>query len=190
MKKPFLIIVLLLASTLLTFSISAANPVKAQTPNVNITLYAGEIYSSDGTLLHGAFGLTADNITSPGPTLTFTSGETVNLTLVVVGKLAHSFAITDAKATDATGVFNAAIANGTNPIPTGTSASVVFVVGSAGNYFYLCRVPGHVALGMWGNVVVNAAVPEFAPTMWLATGGLLLTVATAYIAILKRQNKI
>jgi nitrite reductase (NO-forming) len=117
----------------------------AQEPTVEITLYAGE------TAKNFSFGLTPDNLTSPGPTLRFKVGDVVQIRLVNVGKLHHDFAITDAPKQNATVLFNARI----NVISPGENSSVIFVPNQAGEYYYICQVPGHVNLGMWGRVIIE-----------------------------------
>ncbi len=52
-------------------------------------------------------------------------------------------------------VFGAQIQSGSNPIPPGGSGSVTFKVTQAGTYNYICQVPGHVDLGMYGTVVIS-----------------------------------
>jgi len=63
----------------------------------------------------------------------------------------HSWAIVDAKSTTANVLWTAA----TSGIDPGATSQVTFKAGSAGSYFYICQVPGHVALGLWGTVTVN-----------------------------------
>ena len=75
-----------------------------KTPTVNILLYEGEISGS----LYG-FGNSPNNLTSPGPTLRFTTSDVVNITVINVGKMPHAFAITDAPKTGAKVLFNAEI---------------------------------------------------------------------------------
>ncbi len=112
-----------------------------------LTLYVGEISSSE----YG-FGNTASSLTSnPGPTITLTAGQTYTMTVHNVGSMQHSWAIVDAKSTTANVLWSAAT-SGINP---GSSGQVTFTAGSAGSYFYICQVPGHVALGLWGTVTVN-----------------------------------
>jgi len=40
-------------------------------------------------------------------------------------------------------------------LAAGQSASVTFTPNQQGNFFYVCTVPGHIAAGMYGSVVVN-----------------------------------
>jgi plastocyanin len=103
------------------------------------------------------FGSSASSIGSPGPTLTFTAGQTVTINFHNVGTGVHNWAITKDKVDGSTNyAFNGAqIGTASNPIAAGSSQSVTFTVGQQGNYYYICQVDGHVSLGMWGNVVVN-----------------------------------
>lgn len=118
--------------------------------NVNITLYEGQV-SSD---LYG-FGYSANSLESPGPTLTFKVGDVMNVTVTDVGQLPHNWAIVSANQTSAPVQFNAQIRSASSPLQQGDSGSVVFTVTKAGDFYYICQVPGHVGLGMWGRVVVN-----------------------------------
>ena len=119
-------------------------------PNVSVTLYAGEV-----NMMQYGFGNSATSISSPGPTLTFTVGDVVNMTVFNAGTMPHNWALTSSNSTSASVLFGAKIDSGSVPIPVNETGSVVFKVTKAGNYYYICQVPGHVELGMWGNVVVN-----------------------------------
>jgi len=119
-------------------------------PNVSETLYAGQI-----SLTEYGFGLNATTITSPGPTLNFTVGEIVNMTVYNVGTMGHNWALVNNNATSAKVLFGAQIDSGSLSIPVNETGSVIFKVNKQGNYYYICQVPGHVQLGMWGNVEIN-----------------------------------
>jgi len=119
-------------------------------PNVSITLYAGEVSPT----LFG-FGNSATSITSPGPTLNFTVGDVVNMTVFNAGTMPHNWALVASNDTSGKVLFGAQIDSGQVPIPVNESASVVFKVTKTGNYYYICQVAGHVQLGMWGNVVMK-----------------------------------
>lgn len=114
-----------------------------------------DIYASD-TPSYG-FGNTAGSITSPGPTMTFTAGQTVTVTLHNVGTVPHNWAIVAAKTDGNTNLAfsGAQIASASNAVAPGGSQSATFTVGSAGSYYYICQVDGHVTLGMWGPITVN-----------------------------------
>lgn len=118
------------------------------TPSGNaIDIYASEY----------KFGTSASSLTSPGPTLSFTAGQTVTVTFHNVGTAPHNFAITIDKVDGSTNLaFNGAqIGSASNPVQPGASASATFTVGTAGSYYYICQVDGHVSLGMWGTVTVT-----------------------------------
>jgi uncharacterized cupredoxin-like copper-binding protein len=118
---------------------------------MSVTLYADEISASS----YG-FAYTANAITSPGPPLTFKLGDIVNFTLVNNGDMPRNWALTDSNQTDASVLFNAQIGSDTNPHQTNQTGNVVFTVAKAGDFFYICQVPGHVQLGIWGKVTVTS----------------------------------
>ena len=112
-----------------------------------LTLYEGEITST----AYG-FGNTSTSLTSnPGPTISLTAGQTYTMTVYNVGTMQHNWAIVDTKSSTAKVLWGTV----TSPINAESSGQVTFKAGSAGNYFYICQVPGHVALGLWGTIVVN-----------------------------------
>jgi uncharacterized cupredoxin-like copper-binding protein len=119
-------------------------------PNVSVTLYAGQV-----SLTVYGFGNSSNNITSPGPTLTFKVGDVVNMTVINVGTMPHNWALVTTNQTSAKVLFGAQIDSGSIPIETNQTGSVVFKVTESGNFNYICQVPGHVQLGMWGSVVIN-----------------------------------
>ncbi len=120
-------------------------------PSVKVTLYAGEISTTE----YG-FGNSPTTITSPGPTLAFKVGDIVNLTVVNMGKMPHNWALTTTNQISASVLFGARIATGEVPIPPNQIMSTVFTVSKAGNFLYLCEVSGHLQLGMWGKVVITS----------------------------------
>jgi nitrite reductase (NO-forming) len=121
----------------------------SQAPGVTITLYAGEVGTSLG------YGLSANNITSPGPTLYVNYSEIVKVNLINVGIMPHAFEVTNVAATNSTMLFNSAIGSATDPISPGGSGSVTFTANQNGTFYYMCPVPGHVEAGMWGEFIVG-----------------------------------
>jgi hypothetical protein len=79
----------------------------------------------------------------------------VNMTLINVGQMSHDWALVTANQTSASVLFHAQIASGTFPLATNQTGSIIFTVTKSGNFYYVCQVPGHVQLGMWGSVVIN-----------------------------------
>jgi uncharacterized cupredoxin-like copper-binding protein len=116
-----------------------------------LTLYAGEVSSS----AYG-FGNSASSIASApnGPTLTLKEGTSYTMTVTNSGTMPHAWEITRDKTT-ATVLFGAQIAP-TSYLAPGVSGSVTFTPNEVGTFYYICPVSGHVALGMWGTVIVTA----------------------------------
>ncbi len=138
------IVIIVVIGAVYYYETTLTPPAGSSTP---LTLYVGEISSSE----YG-FGNTASSLTSnPGPTITLSAGQTYTMTVHNVGSMQHSWATVDAKSTTANVLWNAAT-SGINP---GSGGQVTFTAGSAGSYFYICQIPGHVALGLWGTVTVN-----------------------------------
>jgi len=132
-----------------------------------VLIYLYRPGSSGGTTLSGTniniygaeygFGASASSIISPGPTMELQSGQSVTVTFHNVGTVAHNWAIVTAKTDGNTNLAfsGAQIASASSPVAAGSSQSVTFTVGSAGTYYYICQVDGHVSLGMWGTVTVT-----------------------------------
>jgi FtsP/CotA-like multicopper oxidase with cupredoxin domain len=160
--------------SLLSLSFFAASAF-AQGSATEITMYAGEV----GTSQLG-FGNSPSSITSPGPTLYLHSNDEVRITLQNAGTMPHSWAIVDAKSSSANVLWNAQIGNNSNPISPGQSGFTSFTVGNQGNFYYVCQVDDHVAYGMWGNVVVEAPIPEFPAPMLFLFATMVAVGLTAY----------
>jgi uncharacterized cupredoxin-like copper-binding protein len=103
------------------------------------------------------FGNSAGSMSSPGPTLTFTAGQTYTITFHNVGTMPHNFAITTDKTDGSTAIAfsGAQVGSASSPVAAGGTGSCTFTAGGAGSYYYICQVDGHVSLGMWGQVTVN-----------------------------------
>lgn len=121
-----------------------------ESESIKLTIYAGEY----------GFGYAPDNITSPGPTITLKLGEKVVLEFVSAGKLPHTFAIVPERRFEAKALWGVEIGKTNMPIPPGQSRSVTFVPDRPGRYYYVCTVPGHIELGMWGTLIVEAQAPH------------------------------
>jgi plastocyanin len=87
--------------------------------------------------------------------MTFKVGDVVNVTLVNAGKMPHNWAIVSANQSDASVLFGARIASNSSPLEANQSASVIFTVSQAGDFYYICQVDAHLQLGMWGSVVIT-----------------------------------
>jgi uncharacterized cupredoxin-like copper-binding protein len=132
---------------------ASPTPTPSTTPSgttTDLTLYAGSVSTSTF-----GYGNTANTIQSPGPTLNLKSGQTYNMTVYnVATDLAHSWEIVPTKAVSESPMFGAGIAINTY-IQPGQSGSVVFTPDQTGSFYYVCTVPGHIQLGMWGVVDIT-----------------------------------
>ncbi len=127
-------------------------PQQGLEPSKVIELYMGEV---GGTTF--AFGLNPENLTSPGPVIRIKDGEIVKIVVRNVGKIPHSFAIVPELDRDAQPLFQGAfVGTGARPVPAGEEGETIFkVIDKPGRYYYICTVPGHLELGMWGVIVVE-----------------------------------
>jgi len=121
-----------------------------KTPTVSFTIYGGEISSTK----YG-FGFAPNNLSSPGPTISFKTTDIVNITFVNAGTMPHAFVVTDAPKSTGNMLFGAKIGSSTNPLSPGDKGTIIFQPNSPGNRYYICPVPGHAELGMWGNVNIT-----------------------------------
>ncbi len=142
------IIVIIIVAAFSYYYVFLMGPSK--TPNVTLAIYEGEISSSQ----YG-FGVNSTTLSSPGPTLNFHVNDVVNVTIYVIGSVDHAWAITSTNSSTGTVMWGAQVGSSSNPLSPQTHGSVIFTVGNAGNYFYVCPVSGHTDLGMWGQVVVT-----------------------------------
>jgi plastocyanin len=131
---------------------SSASPTPTSSgTSTALTIYGGMVSSS----VYG-FGNSANDIISPGPTLNLKVGTTYTMTFYnAATDLPHSWEISSSKAITSSPLFGAGIAIDSY-VPPGGSGTVTFTPDQAGNFYYVCTVPGHIALGMWGNVVVTS----------------------------------
>ena len=152
-----IVIVIVIAAGIYVYLNQSMSP--GLTPTEYVTLYEGDQVVSGG--VQGVIGFNQSSMTSPGPTLNFTVGDVVSVTVYNVGTTPHNWAIVNvlsdtSELNDTAQVmFNAQVASGSDPILPGLSETDVFQVTQAGTFFYVCQVPGDVDSGMWGNVVVS-----------------------------------
>jgi nitrite reductase (NO-forming) len=89
------------------------------------------------------------------PEIKVKSGDTVTIKSSNTGISFHSFGIVSDADDPNSIVFNSAIGSMNNPIKPGETKEVTFTAGAPGSYHYICTVPGHAALGMKGNFIVE-----------------------------------
>ena len=177
-RRALLLIFLLLIFTISSFMAS----VQAVT---SYNIYGGESASAAGRV---GFGNNATIMTIPGPTMTFTTGETVTVTFHNSGYADHNWVIVDPN-DYYTALWGAQIGTPENPIKSQSNGSVTFTVGNPGNYTYISQCLGiggqDFIRGMHGNVVVQPAIPEFPATILVSFMAVALTSLAVY---LKRKS--
>jgi uncharacterized cupredoxin-like copper-binding protein len=131
-------------------SMNPSSNTQNRAPTVDITLYVGEVSNNKF-----GFGISANNLTSPGPTLRIKITDVVSITVVNVGTMPHAFAVTSYPTSSATVLWSAEIASASNPLEPGQRGTVVFVPGNAGSFYYTCPIQGHAELGMYGSIIVT-----------------------------------
>lgn len=119
------------------------------TPTVEFTIFGGEAGPKFG------FALEGQQIASPGPPIKVKAGDIVKVTFKNSGSTAHAFAVVKENKDTAAVVFRGTVGSGSRPLVPGSQASAVFTADKVGNYFYICPVPGHALLGMWGEFKVE-----------------------------------
>jgi len=124
---------------------------QTQTPGaLVIRVYGGEIEATK----YG-FGFSEDKITSPGPDIRVKVGTEVQIIFKNVGNLPHTLAVTEEKKFDTEPVWNVQLGTPTKPVGAGEEKSITFTPNRAGEFYYVCQVPGHIELGMWGKVIAE-----------------------------------
>jgi nitrite reductase (NO-forming) len=96
-------------------------------------------------------------IGSPGanPDIKVHSGDTVTIHLSNPSHSFHAFGIVTDPQNPSSIVWNAQFKTPDNPMKPKDTGDVTFVAGTPGLYHYICTVPGHAALGMDGNFIVE-----------------------------------
>ena len=117
--------------------------------DLELTILGGEIGGAFG------FGLEEDVITSPGPEIQVNHGDLVRVTFTNAGLTAHSFGIVSEVGSDTRALFGAVVGDAARPLAPGQTGIVTFKADAAGSYFYVCTVPGHALLGMFGIFTVD-----------------------------------
>jgi len=120
-------------------------------PTVTLTVDGGEI-----SPVKFGFALEGKNMTSPGPQIKVKRGDIVQITFKNIGgkmNQPHTFAVVTGD--NRLAFEGARVGTATEPIDVGKSGTVTFVVDKAGEFTYVCEVPGHRQLGMWGKFIVE-----------------------------------
>ncbi|MBI2125712.1 MAG: multicopper oxidase domain-containing protein [Thaumarchaeota archaeon] len=127
----------------------AEGQVLTATPTVEFAIDGGEAGPKFG------FAFEGQQISSPGPTLTVKTGDIVKVNFKNNGATAHAFSVVKENSDEAPIMFKATIGTGPRPLVPGDRGSIVFNADTTGTYYYICPVPGHAQLGMWGEFKVE-----------------------------------
>ena len=112
---------------------------------------------------------------------------TYKMTFYNVANIPHSWEIVSSKAVSESPMFGAGI-NIDNYVSPGSSATVTFTPDQTGDFYYVCTVPGHITLGMWGNVHIEPAIPEFPSTAVLIIAAIAITVLVVSLTRLRTKS--
>ncbi len=93
--------------------------------------------------------------TGHNPDIKVKSGDTVTIHIKNDSKSFHAFGVVTDPDNPSNVLWNSALKSPDNPMKPGETGDVTFVAGAPGTYHYVCTVPGHAALGMNGNFIVE-----------------------------------
>jgi plastocyanin len=163
-----IILVVIVALVAATLGI-AGNTEKVKADTVNFTLYG-----SAG----GGWGFASNTISSPGPNITVTQNDYVNLTLVSQDGAPHQFFVD---------YNNNNVADAGEPASPQFSGTIVFGFNAtnSGNFTYRCNF--HPSI-MFGTFTVNQTVPEFSSLIILPFFAVATLLAAAIVYRTKRSQ--
>ncbi len=113
----------------------------------------GAVIPDEGIPQEVGYALEGEELVSPGPTITVRVGEPVTITFRNVddSQEPHDFTIVAEKRGIADRLWGAE----TEWLLFGEQQTITFTPDTPGSYFYVCSVPGHFRVGMWGSFVVE-----------------------------------
>ncbi len=140
----------LVAAALLGVALLAFTPPAAASPAAPLPPIATGV--TDSFTLYGdaqnGWGLTANNTTTPGPTLNVQYGDVVQLTLVAADQASHNWFIDYDNSTQPNGN------EPSSPVFSPTNSIVwSFKADNVGTFVYRCRIH---PISMWGVIVISA----------------------------------
>jgi nitrite reductase (NO-forming) len=91
-------------------------------------------------------------------------GDKIIIHVKNAGKSFHAFGITDSKVGTGPIIDGTAVGTADNPLKPGKGGDATFVASAAGEYYYICVVPGHRELGMEGKIEILPAAGGAAPS--------------------------
>ena len=116
---------------------------------VEVNLFGGEFDGKYG------FGLSNGSLSSPGPTIYLNTDQKVVLKFTNTGDIPHTFRVINNLNSTEQVLFGAFIGESLNPINPNNHSKVNFVTDEVGAFFYICNIPGHLDLGMFGELIIK-----------------------------------
>ena len=89
------------------------------------------------------------------PTITASVGDKIIFDVTNAGKSFHAFGVTASDEGFGGIIPGTDVATASNPLKPGEAGSSEFIPGEAGEYYYICTVPGHREMGMVGTIIVE-----------------------------------
>ena len=89
------------------------------------------------------------------PTITASVGDKIIFDVNNAGKSFHAFGVTAAEEGFGGIIPGTEVASASNPLKPGEAGVSEFIPGEAGEYYYICTVPGHREMGMVGTIIVE-----------------------------------
>ncbi len=81
-------------------------------------------------------------------------GDKIIIHVKNAGKSFHAFGVTDSKEGTGPVIDGTAVGTADNPLKPGKGGDATFIASKAGEYYYICVVPGHRELGMEGKIEI------------------------------------
>jgi len=96
-----------------------------------------------------------NSLSSPGPDIVLKLGKIVQINFQNRGQIPHTLKVTKELKWDDDPVFGSVIGSPSRPLSPGQSGISTFRADRSGSYFYVCSIPGHIQLGMYGRLIVE-----------------------------------
>ena len=93
--------------------------------------------------------------TGANPEVDANVGDKIVFDVTNGGKTFHAFAVTDSESGPGPAIEGTTIGTADNPMKPGAEGKVTFIPAKAGEYYYICAVPGHREQGMEGKILVK-----------------------------------
>ena len=90
------------------------------------------------------------------PDMVINVGDDVIIEAINDGNMPHAFGVVSDPDDPASIIFKSALNSVSDPLLRGADGEVKFIPDKEGEYYYICTIPGHSALGMKGKFIVKS----------------------------------